>query len=77
MVTPVTKYQTTDGKEFSVESEANSHQAFLDNQAKIEAFLDKYYPRPAEGKPGPTRAIAGKAIAQFLGECAAEDGHED
>lgn len=62
----VTKYQTTDGKEFNVEAEAAAHQSGLDNGAAIDAFLDVNYPTPTEGKAGPTRAIARKAVALWI-----------
>jgi hypothetical protein len=65
----ITKYQTTDGKEFNSEAEGSAHQAALDNKGRIDAFLDKNYPvKVGGGKCGPARAIAGKAVAQWLSE---------
>ena len=64
----ITKYQTTDGREFAVEAEAAAHQSGLDNEGKIKEFLDRNYAQKAEGKNGPVRSIAGKAIAKWLAE---------
>lgn len=64
----ITKFQTSDGKEFLSEVDASAHQSGLDNKAKIDAFVDRHYPKPTEGKAGPTRALAAKAIALWLSE---------
>lgn len=66
MVATVTLYKTPDGQTFASEHEAEAHEAVLKHEAEIEAFLDKHYPRPKEGKPGPTRAIAKKAIVAWV-----------
>lgn len=68
MVTAVTSYQTSDGKTFASETEAQAHESALQNAAVIEAFLDKHYPKQEGKKSGPSRSIAGKAIAAWLSE---------
>lgn len=68
MVTAITSYQTSDGKKFGTAEEAQAHEALLKYAPEIQAFLDKFYPKPTAGKPGPTRAIAGKAVAAWLAE---------
>lgn len=75
MVTPVQVFRTTDGEVFASESEALTHESAIANKARIDAFLDKHYPLPTEvgedgkvKKAGPTRSIAGRAIATWLGD---------
>ena len=66
MVATVTLYKTADGQTFDSEAKAESHEAVLEHEAEIEKFLDKNYPRPKQGKPGPTRAIAKKAVIAWV-----------
>lgn len=68
MVTPVSRYLTSDGQEFQDEGDALAHEAALENKERIEAFVDKHYPKPENGKPGPARAIVAKALAIWIAE---------
>jgi hypothetical protein len=63
-------FTTTDDQVFFNEAEARAHQSGLDNAAQITAFLDVHYPKPAQGKSGPARAMAGKAVALWLAQSA-------
>lgn len=67
IIKEVTKYQSSDGQEFNTEGEALKHERALKNAGRVEAFLDKNYPRKGEGeKQGPSRAIAKTAVEAFL-----------
>ena len=61
-------YVTTDGKKFEDQGAAIAHQSDLENGARVDAFLDQFYPvDPNKVKQGPTRAIARRAILTWLG----------
>lgn len=61
-----------DGKEFDTLAEQLAYDAAKNNEASINEFLDRHYPaNPDAKKQGPSRAIAGRAIANWLGEQAA------
>lgn len=65
---PIEVFETTDGQRFDHQQEAARHQRHLDNAGKVEAFLDKHYPNPTDGRKGPSRAIAKAAIEKWLEE---------
>ena len=61
-------FETTDGQRFDDKEAAANHQKHLDHAGDIEAFLDKHYPNPADGRKGPSRAIAKAAIEKWMEE---------
>lgn len=62
----ITKFASDiDGTVFDTQEEQHRHDTGLKNKAEIDAFLDAEYPVTGP-KPGPSRAIAGKAIVKFL-----------
>lgn len=69
MVTPIQKFQTTDGKVFNDHTDALAHESSLKNGAVVDAFLDKHFPKvEGKAKQGPRRAISRKAILTWLAE---------
>ena len=44
MVQAIQVFKTTDGEVFPEEALALQHQAEIDNQAEIDAFIDKHFP---------------------------------
>lgn len=59
-----------DGTEFDTLAEQLAYDAAKQNEVAINAFLDRHYPKAAEGqgKTGPSRKIVEKGIALWLGE---------
>lgn len=65
----ITKYQSDiDSKIFDSESEQKAYDASLRNQVVINQFLDKHFAKPTEGRAGPARGIASRAIGLWLSE---------
>ncbi len=66
-ITEAIVYRTSDGQQFDDQESANRHELRLQNAGRVEKFLDANYPKAEEGaKQGPSRAIAKKAVEQFL-----------
>lgn len=58
-----------DGKEFNTQAEQLAYDAAKNNEAAINEFLDKHYPKnPDSKKQGPSRQIVAKGIALWLCE---------
>jgi len=80
MVDAVQVYRTSDGEMFQDQTEAQAHEAEVQNKVAIDTFIDKHFPIPAavtapDGtvtkKQNAGRGPARKAITLWLAEQAA------
>jgi len=69
----ISKYKTADGKVFNSEAEADAHEAYLEIQGAVEAFIEQSGLKMAQA--GLLRKY-GPAMLDFMGSDAAAEAQE-